>query len=74
LLWLHLTNEKYAKMLCEGKGAADAIGRIMLMENVFAATRRVREDELEEEEEVRVLDGSRIGGMAAGGPHAVRGR
>lgn len=52
LLWLHLTTGKYVRMLREVKSAAGAIGRVMPMDVVLEAVRKVKdaEDELAEDE------------------------
>jgi len=64
LVHLFVTTGKYAEMLREVKGAAGAMGRVMPMDVLLAAMRKLKddEDELEEDadadEEVREIDGA----------------
>lgn len=64
LVHLFVTTGKYVEMLREVKGAAGAMGRVMPMDVLLAAMRKLKddEDELEEDEdadeEVREVDGA----------------
>ena len=70
LLWLFETTGKHVQMLREVKSAASIVGRLMPLDVMAAAYRKIKsdEDELNEDEdpdeEVREVDGSR--------PRAVR--
>ncbi len=64
LVHLFVTTGKYVEMLREVKAAAGAMGRVMPMDVLLAAMRKLKndEDELEEDadadEEVREVDGA----------------
>jgi len=64
LVHLFVTTGKYVEMLREVKGAAGAMGRVMPMDVLLAAMRKLKddEDELDEDEdaaeEVRDVDGA----------------
>ena len=64
LVHLFVTTGKYVEMLREVKGAAGAMGRVMPMDVLLAAMRKLKDDdeELDEDadadEEVREVDGA----------------